>query len=122
MAKRIAKVWNGTTPINGIPAEEVISNREDIKRNLNDVFIVEDGYGNVTEIQFGKTIKANYQMDPELTLEQVAAKYLEEKEKEEAVQVQEQLTVEELQKQVALLQYDVMSLTNKPSTGGVENA
>lgn len=122
MAKRIAKVWNGTTPINGIPAEEVIANREDIKRNLNDVFIVEDGYGNVTEIQFGRTIKANYQMDPELTLEQVAAKYLEEKEKEEAAQVQEQLTVEELQKQVAILQYDVMALSNKPATGGVENA
>lgn len=110
MAKRIAKVWNGTTPINGIPAEEVLAQRDDIRRNLNDVFIVEDGYGNVTEIQFGRTIKANYQMDPELTLDQVAAQYLVEREKEEAAQAEEQITHEQLQSQVAALQFEVMMM------------
>lgn len=70
------EIWNGKTPINKVSAEEVLKDREDIRINLGDVFLVVDEYEIVSEIQFGHLIKSSYKMPIDYTLEQVAQAYV----------------------------------------------
>lgn len=106
---RIVKVWDGKESINGIPAEEVLANRKDLERALGDIFLVLVN-GQVTQIEIGATIKSIYNLDENLSIEEVANAYLARREEEEAREREEQLTNEELQEQVAMLSYHIMML------------
>lgn len=76
------EIWDGTTPINGVSADVILENRKDIACNLNDVFLVINEHDIVTEIQFGKTIAANNNINPGKSLKEIADEYLIIKERE----------------------------------------
>lgn len=109
------KVWDGESPINGVPAAEVLAVRKDIVNNLDDVFLVLDEHDVVSEIQFGKIIASNYGMQTGMSTLQIAEQYLVEKQKEAAAAEEEKLTVDQLQEEVAVLSYEVMMLSNGSS-------
>ena len=103
------KVWDEVSPINGIPAEEVFANRDDLNRARGDIFLV---YHNevLSQIEIGEIIRGNYGFDPNLSIEETANQYLEAREMEAQKAKEHQLTVEELQEQVAMLSYQVMMM------------
>jgi hypothetical protein len=70
------EIWNGETPINNIPAIDVLNGSDEIKRNLHDIFYTVDEYGVANEICIGLNIKSTYKMPIEYTLEQVAQAYV----------------------------------------------
>ena len=105
------KIWDGKTSINGISAEEILANRNDLARALGDIFlVVDDSEEIVSEIQIGKIISSNYGFETGLSLQQIADKYMEVKKQEALKAEKERLTVEELQEEVALLSYEVIML------------
>lgn len=109
----IIEIWNGQTPINGIPAEEILAERRDLSNALGDIFLVKDEYGVVSEIQIGRIIASNYKMDPKFNLQQIADQYLVEKERErqEAEEARlNEVTNAELQENIAMLSYDLMMM------------
>ena len=108
MTKTI-EIWNGQTPINGISADEILANRNDLKNALGDIFLVKQGE-QVCEIQIGKIISANYEMEAGLSIEEIAQAYMVKKEEEAAASTLERMTNEELQEEVAILSYEVMML------------
>ena len=108
---RVVKVWDGKESINGVPAKDVLANREDLKRALGDIFLVLVN-GQVTQIEIGTIIKSIYDLNENLSIQEIAEAYLAIKEEEETRERQEQLTNEELQEQVAMLSYQVMMLEN----------
>lgn len=112
-------VWDEISPINGIPAETVLANRQDLVAAHGDIFLVLDNYNKVTEIQIGSTIASNYGMEPGLGLQEIADAYMVKKEEEAAAELEERVTTEELQKEVAELSYDVMVLEGSMNGGVV---
>ena len=104
------QIWNGTTSINGISAEQILANRQDLANALGDIFLVVDDYGKVTEIQIGSIIASNYGMEPGMELQAIADAYMAKKEEEKVAAQQEQVTNEQLQEEVAALSYEVMML------------
>lgn len=103
------QIWNGETPINGVPAEEVLKNREDLARALGDIFLVMNG-DMVSEIQIGKVIAANYKMEEGLSLEEIADAYMTIKQEEAERMERDFISIEELQKEIAAISYEVMML------------
>ena len=104
------QIWDGTTSINGINAEQILANRQDLANALGDIFLVVNDNGKVTEIQIGSIIASNYGMSADLTLQEIADAYMVKKEEEKLQAEEERLTNEELQEEVATLSYEVMML------------
>ncbi len=102
------QIWDGKTSINGISAEQILANRQDLRNALGDIFLVVNDNGKVTEIQIGSIIASNYGMSANLTLQEIADAYMAKKEEERLQAEEEKLTVNELQEEVATLSYDVM--------------
>ena len=116
-----AIVWDEVSPINGVEAEVILANRDDLVRAHGDIFLVVDEYNQVSEIQIGTVIAANYEMEPGMELQAIADAYMIKKQEEvEAAEV-ERMTTEELQEEVAVLSYDVMVL-QAAANGGVAAA
>jgi hypothetical protein len=105
-----AIVWDEVSPINGVEAEVVLANRDDLVRSHGDIFLVVDEYNQVSEIQIGTVIAANYGMEPGMELQAIADAYMVKKEEERQAEELERMTTEELQEEVAVLSYDVMVL------------
>ena len=111
------QIWDGQSSINGVEADVILANRDDLRRALGDIFLVKEG-NLVCEIQIGAIIAANYGMDPELSLEEIADAYMiKVQEEAEAAEI-ERMTNEELQEEVAALSYDVM-VCQAAMNGGV---
>lgn len=111
------QIWDGQSSINGVEADVILANRDDLRRSLGDIFLVKEG-NLVCEIQIGTIIAANYGMDPELSLEEIANTYMiKVQEEAEAAEI-ERMTNEELQEEVATLSYDVM-VCQAAMNGGV---
>ena len=113
-------IWDGQSPINGIEAEVVLANRDDLRRALGDIFLVMQGE-QVCEIQIGKIIAANYSMEEGMSLQEIADTYMVKKQEEEEAAEVERMGVEELQEEVATLSYDVM-VCQAALNGGVAAA
>ena len=113
-------IWDGQSPINGIEAEVVLANRDDLRRALGDIFLVMQGE-QVCEIQIGKIIAANYNMEEGMSLQEIADTYMVKKQEEEEAAEEERMGVEELQEEVATLSYDVM-VCQAALNGGVAAA
>ena len=111
-------IWDEVSPINGVPAETVLANRPDLRVAHEDIFLVVDDYNRVNEIQIGSTIAANYGMEPGMELQAIADAYMVKKQEEEEAAEVERMGVEELQKEVAILSYDVM-VCQAAMNGGV---
>ena len=108
------QIWDGKTSINGISAEKILANRQDLKNALGDIFLVVNDNGKVTEIQIGSIIASNYGFDSSLDIQGIADAYMVKKEEEKIQIEEEKLTVDKLQGEVATLSYDVMML--QPNT------
>ena len=104
------QIWDGKTSINGISAEQILANRQDLANALGDIFLVVNDNGKVTEIQIGSIIASNYGFDSSLDIQGIADAYMVKKEEERQQAEEEKLTVDELQEEVATLSYDVMML------------
>ena len=116
-----AIVWDEVSPINGVEAEVILANRDDLVRAHGDIFLVVDEYNQVSEIQIGTVIAANYGMEPGMELQAIADAYMVKKEEERQAEELERMTTEELQEEVAVLSYDVMVL-QAATNGGVAAA
>lgn len=103
------QVWDEISPLNGIPAEEIFANRDDLDRARGDIFLVFNN-GVLSQIEIGTIIRGNYGFAEDLSIEEIANQYLEMREMEAARARERQLTVEELQEQVAMLSYQVMMM------------
>lgn len=114
------KIWDGKSPINGVDAETILENRNDLRIALGDIFLVMQG-DVATEIQIGKTISTNYNMESGLSLQEIADLYLVKKAEEELNAEMERITNEELQEEVALLSYEVMMLKEPNTTFRLKN-
>ena len=105
------KIWDERSAINGVEAKDILANRDDLARSLGDIFlVVDDSEEIVSEIQIGKIISSNYGFEAGLSLQEIADKYMEVKAQEALEAEKERLTTEELQEEVALLSYEVMTL------------
>ena len=113
-----AIVWDEVSPINGVEAEVILANRDDLVRAHGDIFLVIDEYNQVSEIQIGSVIAANYGMESGMELQAIADAYMVKKEEELQAEELERMTTEELQEEVAVLSYDVMVL-QAAANGGV---
>ena len=100
------RIWDGKTAINGVEAEEILANRRDLRNALGDIFLVENEYGRVFEIQIGNIIATNYGINPNLGLLDIARKYMKIKEEERISQEEANLTAEQMQEELALLSYE----------------
>lgn len=112
--KQIVRLWDGKTSINGVSAEKILESREDLKSALGDIFLVMQGQ-QVCEIQIGKTISSNYEMDEGLTIEEIAENYLLKKEEELQKQKQEQLNINEMQNKISILESENKELKEELS-------
>lgn len=92
-----AIVWNKTDEINGVGAEEVIK-AHNIKET-DEIFLVMIGT-RVTELQFKDIIVSNYNLDANLSCDEVAQKYLEIRQQEEQKQQQEVLNLQKQQEEI----------------------
>lgn len=109
---KTVKVWNKREPINGVSASDVIKSQMiDVSE---EIFLVLNGE-RVTEVQSKSVIASNYNIDANLSCEEVAQKYLELKQQEEQKQQEEALNlqkqqqeIEALKKQNAELSYLIM--------------
>lgn len=90
-------VWNKKDSINGVSAEEVIK-AHNIKES-EEIFLIKNG-ARTTELQFKDIIIANYKLDPNLTCEEVAQKYLSIKQQEEQKQQEEILSLQKQQEEI----------------------
>ena len=116
-----AIVWDEVSPINGVEAEVILANRDDLVRAHGDIFLVVDEYNQVSEIQIGTVIAANYGMEPGMELQAIADAYMVKKQEEAEAAEVERMGVEELQEEVATLSYDVM-VCQAAMNGGVAAA
>ena len=114
-------IWDEISSINGVPAERVLENRPDLVAAHGDIFLVVDDYDRVNEIQIGATIAANYGMEPGMELQAIADAYMVKKQEEAEAAEVERMSVEELQEEVAMLNYDVM-VCQAAMNGGVAAA
>lgn len=112
------KVWNGIDAINGISAERILADREDLANALGDIFLVMQG-SQVLQIEIGSIIRSIYEFDEEMPIQEVAEAYLAKHEEEKARAAEEQITIDELQEEVALLSYDNMMMQTQLNGGGV---
>ena len=111
------QIWDGQSPINGVDANVILDNRDDLRRALGDIFLVKQG-DQVCEIQIGSIIAANYGMEEGLSLQEIANAYMVKKQEEAEAAEIERMGVEELQEEVAMLSYDVM-VCQAAMNGGV---
>lgn len=114
---KTVKIWDEQSSINGVPAADVLANRDDLRRASGDIFLVMQG-NQVCEIQIGSIIAANYGMEEGMNLQEIADAYMVKKEEEAAAAEVERMGVEELQEEVAMLSYDVM-VCQASMNGGV---
>lgn len=106
------KIWNKIDDINGTSASEVMSSQ---RIGMHDeVFLVMKGE-RVSEIQLKSIITSAFNLDANLSCEEVAKKYLEIKQQEEQKQKEEienkltqQEEIEQLKKQNAEFMYMMM--------------
>lgn len=110
---RKIKVWNKKDKINGIEADYVINSHK--IKDEDEIFLVMNEDDIVSEIQFKKIIARHYNLDANLTCEEVAQKYLEIKQQEEQKQQQEidnkltqQEEIERLKQENASISYILM--------------
>ena len=68
------KIWDKKESINGVDAETILENRNDIRNEENVILIYNEGI--VTNIELCSTLKNIYNFDSNLTVEEVANNYL----------------------------------------------
>ena len=102
------KIWNKKEKINGASAEYIIESLN--IRDTDEVFLVLDHLDEVQAIEIARIIKGVYNLDANLTVEEVAQEYIRIKE-EEKIQAQNSIdTLEEIGDKISILESENKSL------------
>ena len=102
------KIWNKKEKINGASAEYIIESLN--IRDTDEVFLVLDHLDEVQAIEIARIIKGVYNLDANLTVEEVAQEYIRIKE-EEKIQAQNSIdTLEEIGDKISILESENKAL------------
>lgn len=107
------KIWNKIDKINNVDSQHFIKNLN--IQQSDGVFLILDNNTNVKSVEIDRVIKSVYNLDANLSCEEVAQKYLEIKQQEEQKQKEEienklkqEGEIEQLKKENANINYILM--------------
>ena len=102
------KIWNKIDKINGIEADHFIDNLK--IQEHDEVFLILDSADNVQCVEISSTIKGVYNLDANLSVEEVAEEYIRIKE-EEKIQAQNSIdTLEDMGNKISILESENKAL------------
>ena len=102
------KIWNKKEKINGASAEYIIESLN--IRDTDEVFLVLDHLDEVQAIEIARIIKGVYNLDANLTVEEVAQEYIRIKE-EEKLQISRQVVnMEEQSMKISNLETSILQM------------
>ena len=102
------KIWNKKEKINNVDAEYVI---ESLKiRDTDEVFLILDNVDEVQAIEISRIIKGVYNLDANLTVDEVAKEYIRIKEEEKLQAERSIANTEEQSKKIANLETAILEL------------
>ena len=96
------KIWNKKDKINNVDAEYVINSLN--IRETDNVFLIIDQLEEVQAIEIDRIIKGVYNLDANLTVEEVAKEYIRIKEEEKLQAEKDVATLEEQEKKISILE------------------
>lgn len=95
-------IWNKTDKINGVNAEYFI---EELKiREDDEVFLIGDSLGAVYSVEISRIIKQNYNLNSNLSVEEVAQAYVSILKQREEQANKHTLFLEESEKKISILE------------------
>lgn len=107
------KIWDKIESINGVDAKNVIKSHR--IKETDDIFLVLNSYDRVLELNFVEVIRANFNLNQNLTKEQVAQEYLKIREKERLQAEKEQVTLEKQAEKISILEAENETLKQELS-------
>jgi hypothetical protein len=107
------KIWNKEDKINGVDADRIIDNLG-IKPD-DEVFLILDNADSVHFIEISRIIKSVYDLDENLSVDEVAEEYIRIKEKEKLQNENEKKKAEDLSKRLAALEEENAMLKEEMS-------
>lgn len=107
------KIWNKQDKINGVEADRIIANLG-IKSD-DEVFLILDNTDSVHFIEISRIIKAVYDLDENLSVEEVAEEYIRIKENEKLQNENDEKEAEDLSKRLATLEEENTMLKEEMS-------
>lgn len=107
------KIWNKEDKINGVDADRIIDNLG-IKPD-DEVFLILDNTDSVRFIEVSRIIKSVYDLDENLSVDEVAEEYIRIKENEKLQNENEKKKAEDLSKRLAALEEENAMLKEEMS-------
>lgn len=103
------KIWNKTSPINGVSAKVILEARHDL-RDEQEIILILDAQGNVTNIEIPSILKANLGLSNELTALEVGQAYVDYLEQQKLESEKEAVTIEQVKQENEQLGQQVSDL------------
>lgn len=107
------RIWNKEDKINGVEADRIIASLG-IKPD-DEVFLILDNTDSVHFIEISRIIKAVYDLDENLSVEEVAEEYIRIKENEKLQNENDKKEAEDLSKRLAALEEENATLKEEMS-------
>ena len=108
------KIWNKKEKINNVDAEYVI---ESLKiRDTDEVFLVLDNVDEVQAIEISRIIKGVYNLDKNLSVEEVAKEYIRIKEEEKLQASRQVVNMEEQSMKISNLETSILQMMQELKT------
>ena len=107
------KIWNKKDKINNVDAEYVINSLN--IRETDNVFLIIDQLEEVQAIEIDRIIKSVYNLDVNLSVEEVAKEYIRIKEEEKLQAEKDVVTLEEQQNKISILEAENETLKQELS-------
>ena len=102
------KIWNKKEKINGASAEYIIESLN--IRDTDEVFLVLDHLDEVQAIEIARIIKGVYNLDVNLTVEEVAQEYIRIKEEEKLQASRQVVNMEEQSMKISNLETSILQM------------
>lgn len=107
------KIWNKKEKINNVDAEYVINSLN--IREEDGVFLIIDHLNEVQAIEIDRVIKSVYNLDKNLSVEEVAQEYIRIKEEEKLQAEKDMITLEEQGNKISILEAENETLKQELS-------
>lgn len=107
------KIWDRKENINNVNAEYFIESLN--IRETDGVFLILDSNEEVQAVEIDRIIKGVYNLDKNLSVEEVAQEYIKIKEEEKLQAEKERLTLEEQQDKISILEAENETLKQELS-------
>ena len=107
------KIWNKKEKINNVDAEYIINSLS--IRETDGVFLIIDHLEEVQAIEIDRIIKSVYNLDVNLSVEEVAKEYIRIKEEEKLQAEKDVVTLEEQQNKISILEAENETLKQELS-------